>query len=223
MWSGYHWDFSWVHDEIGLLVVAALLSLKILIICATLSLFFGILIGQGLLSRRRWVQAPLRILVEFFRLTPLLLQIVLIYFFAPVALPIQLTALQAGIIALSLNYAAFFSEVFRAGVLSLGKGQREAGEAMGMGPLVVLRRVIYPQALRRMMPPITNMAVNLTKDTSLLSVIGVAELFNISQSIAARNFKNVEVLLVVAAFYLVINVPLAWLANRLYLREGVKI
>ncbi len=223
MWSGYEWDFSWIESESWLLATAALLSLKILVISAFASVCFGLLIGEGLLSNRWYVNAPLRVIVDLFRLTPLMLQIVLVFFFVPLVFPVRLSALQAGIIALSLNYAAFLSEIFRAGVVSLGKGQREAGEAMGMAPLTVLWRVIYPQALRRMLPPLTNMAVNLTKDTSLLSVIGVAEMFNISQSIAARNFKNVEVLLVVAALYLVINIPLAVISSRLYARQSVKI
>ena len=223
MLSGYEWDFSWIGSESWLLATAALLSLKILVISAFASVFFGLLIGEGLLSNRWYVNAPLRVFVDLFRLTPPMLQIVLVFFFVPMVFGVRLPALEAGIIALSLNYAAFLSEIFRAGVVSLGKGQREAGEAMGMTPLTVLWRVIYPQALRRMLPPLTNMAVNLTKDTSLLSVIGVAEMFNISQSIAARSFKNVEVLLVVAGLYLVINIPLAVISNRLYARQSVKI
>lgn len=223
MWREYSWDFSWLGDELGLLSTGAVLSLGILVVCAALSMFLGLIIGQGLLSNRWYVYGPLRCMVEFFRLTPMLLQIVLIFFLAPVVLPIRLPALQAGIVALSLNYASYFAEIFRAGVISLGKGQQEAGEAMGMSRLTLLRRVIYPQALRRMLPPITNMAVTLTKDTSLLSVIGVAELFNLSQSVAARTFQNVEVLLVVAAFYLAINIPLAVLSHRLYSGQSVKI
>ena len=161
--------------------------------------------------------------MDLFRLTPPLLQIVLIFFLLPVATGMRLPAFEAGVIALSLNYSAFFSEIFRAGVLSLGRGQGEAGAAMGMTHLQVLKWVIYPQAIRRMLPPITNMLVNLTKDTSLLTIIGVAELFNVSQSVSARNFKNVEVLLVLAVFYLVINIPLSYLANRLYARQAVRI
>ena len=161
--------------------------------------------------------------MDLFRLTPPLLQIVLIFFLLPVATGMRLPAFEAGVIALSLNYSAFFSEIFRAGVLSLGKGQGEAGAAMGMTWFQVLKWVIYPQAIRRMLPPITNMLVNLTKDTSLLTIIGVAELFNVSQSVSARNFKNVEVLLVLAVFYLAINIPLSYLANRLYARQAVRI
>jgi len=223
MYAGYEWDFSWVWSEMPLFGMAAWISIKILLLSTVLSLALGLCIGQGLLSRRWYVTAPLRVWVDLFRLTPPLLQIVLIFFLLPVATGMRLPAFEAGVIALSLNYSAFFSEIFRAGVLSLGRGQGEAGAAMGMTHLQVLKWVIYPQAIRRMLPPITNMLVNLTKDTSLLTIIGVAELFNVSQSVSARNFKNVEVLLVLAVFYLVINIPLSYLANRLYARQAVRI
>jgi len=223
MYANYQWDFSWIADEMPLFGMAAWISIKILLLAGVLSLAMGLCIGQGLLSKRWYVFAPLRVWVELFRLTPPLLQIVLIYFLLPLVTGLRLPAFEAGVIALSLNYSAFFSEVFRAGVLSLGKGQSEAGAAMGMTAFQVLKRVIYPQAIRRMLPPITNMLVNLTKDTSLLTIIGVAELFNVSQSVSARSFKNVEVLLVLAVFYLVINVPLSYVANRLYARQTIRI
>ena len=166
-----------VANEMPLFGMAAWVSIKILLLATVLSLALGLCIGQGLLSKRWYVTAPLRVWVDLFRLTPPLLQIVLIFFLLPVVTGMRLPAFEAGVIALSLNYSAFFSEVFRAGVLSLGRGQGEAGAAMGMTHLQVLKWVIYPQAIRRMLPPITNMLVNLTKDTSLLTIIGVAELF----------------------------------------------
>ena len=223
MYANYQWDFSWVANEIPLFGMAAWISIKILLLATVLSLALGLCIGQGLLSKRWYVTAPLRVWVDLFRLTPPLLQIVLIFFLLPVVTGMRLPAFEAGVIALSLNYSAFFSEIFRAGVLSLGRGQGEAGAAMGMTWFQVLKWVIYPQAIRRMLPPITNMLVNLTKDTSLLTIIGVAELFNVSQSVSARSFKNIEVLLVLAVFYLAINIPLSYLANRLYARQAVRI
>ena len=223
MWPEYEWDFGWVPGEMGLFGMAFWVTFKILALSSLLSLFLGLVIGQGLLSRRWYIVAPVRIWVDMFRLTPPLLQIVLIFFMLPMVIGVRLPAFEAGVLALSLNYAAFFSEIFRAGVISLGRGQGEAGYAMGMTTFQVVRRVIYPQVFRRMLPPITNMLVNLTKDTSLLTIIGVAELFNISQSIAARSFRNIEVLLVLAVFYLVINIPLSAIANRLYARQTIRI
>jgi His/Glu/Gln/Arg/opine family amino acid ABC transporter permease subunit len=202
---------------------AAWLTFQILVLSAVFSLLIGLLLGQLLMSKRWYVRGPVRVWVELFRLTPLLLQIVLIFFLLPIFTGHTLAAFTAGVIALSLNYGAFFSEVFRAGVTSLGKGQREAAAAMGMNSLQALRRVIYPQAIRRMLPPLTNMMVNLTKDTSLLTLIGVAELFNVAQGVAANNFRTIEVLIYLAGYYLVVNIPLSILSNRLYARQMVRI
>jgi len=92
---------------------------------------------------------------------------------------------------------------------------------MGMRPLKTLTRVIYPQAVRRMLPPLSNLVVSLTKDTSLVSVIGVAELLNTSQSVGAQTFRNLETLLFISVFYLLINLPLAMTATRLHRRQVV--
>jgi polar amino acid transport system permease protein len=219
----YQWDFSWLPGEFELLLRAAWVSVQILAISAVISMAFGLLLGEGLLSHRWYIAVPVRLWVELFRLTPPLLQIVLIFFFLPVLIGRRMSAFEAGVIALSFNYAAFFAEIFRAGVISLSKGQREAANAMGMTGPQAWRRVVLPQVVRRMLPPITSMLVNLTKDTSLLTILGVTELFNVSQSVAARNFRSVEVLLVLAAFYLVINVPLAGLSNWLYQKQAGKI
>ena len=223
MLAAYDWDWSWIPDSLPVFGKAAWVTAQILLLSAVASLLGGLLLGQLLLARNPVVRGAVRLWVEFFRLTPLLLQIVLMFFLLPILTGQQLPAFTAGVIALSLNYAAFFSEVFRAGITSLGKGQREAALAMGMTPALAARRVIYPQAFRRMLPPITNMLVNLTKDTSLLTIIGVTELFNVAQNVAAGNFRTIEVLMYLACFYLVVNIPLAAAANRLYSRQTVRI
>ena len=220
---GYSFSWGWVPDSLGLFGSAALITLEILLLSATFSLLIGLVLGQLLMSKRWYVRVPVRVWVELFRLTPILLQIVLIFFLLPIFTGATLPAFTAGVIALSLNYGAFFSEVFRAGVLSLGKGQREAAAAIGMTSFQALFHVIYPQAIRRMLPPITNMLVNLTKDTSLLTIIGVAELFNVAQGVAANTFRTIEVLIYLAGYYLVVNIPLSILSNRLYARQAVRI
>lgn len=221
MGSGYEFDFSWVSDTWPVFLDAALLTLQILIWSAVLSLAVGLVTGQMLNSRRVWLRVPARLYVDFFRLTPILLQIVAFFFLLPIMLGISVPAFTSGVIALSLNYGAFFAEIFRAGVQSLDKGQWEAAESMGMSHLQTLRRIIYPQAIRRMLPPIGSMLVSLTKDTSLVSVIGVAELFNTAQTVGAQTFRQIEVLLLISLVYLVINLPLARYAERLNRRVNV--
>jgi His/Glu/Gln/Arg/opine family amino acid ABC transporter permease subunit len=200
---------------------AAFLTVQILLWSAVLSLMIGLVAGQMLMSRHVFLRVPARIYVDFFRLTPLLFQIVTLFFLLPMTTGISVPAFTSGVIALSLNYGAFFAEIFRAGVQSLDKGQWEAADSMGIPHLLVLRRIIYPQAIRRMLPPIGSMLVSLTKDTSLVSVIGVAELFNTAQSVGAQTFRQIEVLLSISLIYLAINLPLAWYAERLNRRVNV--
>ncbi len=211
----YSFDFGWVPDSLPMLYSATFLTLQILLWSAVLSLAIGLVTGQLLMSRYAVVRVLARIYVDFFRLTPILFQIVAIFFLLPITVGLSVPAFTSGVIALSLNYGAFFAEIFRAGVQSLDQGQWEAAESMGMPHLRVLRRVIYPQAVRRMLPPIGSMLVSLTKDTSLVSVIGVAELFNTAQSLGAQTFRQIEVLLLISFVYLAINLPLARFAEHL--------
>ncbi|GII64888.1 glutamine ABC transporter permease [Sphaerisporangium krabiense] len=219
----YEFDFAWVPDTLPVFARAAALTVQILLWAAILSMVIGLITGQMLMSRHAWLRVPARVYVDFFRLTPVLFQIVAVFFLLPMLFAVQVPAFTSGVIALSLNYGAFFSEIFRAGVLSLDRGQWEAADAMGMTRLQTLRRVIYPQAIRRMLPPIGSMLIGLTKDTSLVSVIGVADLFNTAQTVGARTFRQIEVLLFISLFYLVINLPLAAYAERLNRRHNIHV
>lgn len=217
----YTFDFSWVEGALPIFLQAALLTIQILVWAAIISITIGLITGQLLMSKRAWLRWPARVYVDFFRLTPILFQIVAIFFLIPIVFNLSVPAFTSGVIALSLNYGAFFAEIFRAGVQSIDKGQWEAAESMGMPRLRTLTRVVYPQAIKRMLPPIGNMLISLTKDTSLVSVIGVAELFNTAQNVGAGTFRQIEVLLLVSLFYLVINLPLALNAERLNRRMNV--
>jgi His/Glu/Gln/Arg/opine family amino acid ABC transporter permease subunit len=218
--GGYQFDFGPVLRRWPLFVEAAGLTLQLLLASAVLSLVIGVLAGMALSSHRTWLRGIVRTYVDLFRLTPLLVQIIAIFFLLPIV-GVTVNAFVSGVVALSLNYGAFFAEIFKAGITSIDRGQWEASRAMGMRSSTTMRRIILPQAMRRMLPPVGNMLVSLTKDTSLVSVIGVAELTSISQTIGASTFRNLESLLVVAAFYLVINIPLAVLVNRLHRRQVV--
>jgi len=206
---GYDFDFSWVGEYVPAFSRAFLITLQLLGMSAVFSVLIGLVAGQMLTSRRRWVSVPVRLYVDIFRLTPILLQIVVIFFLLPNVLHVQISTLLSGVIALSLNYGAFNAEVFRAGILSIDRGQWEASSALGMTWLQALRRVVYPQAIRRMLPPLGSMMISLTKDTSLISVIGVTELFNSAQSIGAQTFRQLEAFIVISGFYLLLTLPLA--------------
>src|SRR5581483_4588338 len=155
--SGYTFEFQPVLDHLDFLLKGVGMTLQIMFISLVLSLAIGVVAGQLRLSRHRLLRIPAAAYVDFFRTTPLLVQLVWIFYCIPIIFGVRTTDFQSGVLALSLNYGAFFAEIFRAGVTSLGRGQTEAAEALGMTHLQVLRRVIYPQAIRRMLPPLSSM------------------------------------------------------------------
>ncbi|MGY6528893.1 MAG: ABC transporter permease subunit [Cyanobacterium sp.] len=183
----------------------------ITLILTACSIFFGFigasLVAFGLISHNAIVKNILRIYVEFFRGTPMLVQLFIIYFGLPalfqgIGLQWSLERFPAAVIALSLNVAAYLAEIIRGGIESIDKGQWEACEALGMNRLQTLKEVIMPQAFRRVLPPLGNEFITLIKDTSLVAVIGFAELFRQGQLIVASTFQAFQVYLAVALVYL---------------------
>jgi polar amino acid transport system permease protein len=166
----------------------------------------GLLVALARLSRF----APLRILargyVEIIRGTPVLLQLVYVYFALPHA-GIKFDPFTAGTIALSVNYAAYLSEVFRAGIQAIDRGQVEAGLSLGMSRSLLMRRIILPQAIRIILPPIGNYFISLFKDTSLVSIITLQDLMFSGQILAASTFKDFEIYTLIAIIYLAICFP----------------
>lgn len=130
----------------------------------------------------------------------------------------ELSDFQIGVIALGLVYAAYLAEVFRAGIESVDRGQSEAARSLGMSAGLTMRMVILPQALRRMLPPFMNDFIALTKDTALLTIISVSEVFTVSRD-AQSIESSASPLVAAAAFYLVFTLPLIWVVDRIYERQ----
>jgi His/Glu/Gln/Arg/opine family amino acid ABC transporter permease subunit len=214
--SSYNWDFSWIPHNWPAFRAAFWVTMELLIFGSIIALGIGMVAGPLLNSKRWWVRLGPRLYVELFRLTPFILQIVFLFLILPLEFDIRTSNFRTGILALGLNYGAFAAVVIQAGVAGVDPGQREAAQAMGMNPFQIMRRIVYPQALMKMMPPLGSMLIYLNKDTALVSVIGVAELFNTAQTVGARLFRNMEVLIFIAALYLVVNVPLAIISERLH-------
>ena len=212
----YEFDFSWVPDNWPAFRSASWVTIQLLALSALFSMAIGMLVGPLLNSPRWYVRCAPRLYVELFRLTPIILQIVTFFLVLPLIFDIRMTNFKTGVLALSLNYGAFAAVIFQAGVSAVDPGQREAAQAMGMSKVRTMTRVVYPQAVTKMLPPIGSMLIYLNKDTSLVSVIGVAEIFNVAQSVGARLFKNIEVMIFIACLYLVINIPLAIISERLH-------
>ena len=181
------------------------------------SLLIGLLVGLGIavlrLSRRRWVRAGALIYTEFFRTVPPLVQIVWVYFVLPPLLGIEISSFGAALLALGFNIAAFFAEIFRAGILSVDRGQFSACRVLGLGPVDAWLRVILPQALRAVLAPTATTVVLLVKSTALASVIGALEVMRVGQLISLETFRPLEVLTAVGLIYFAITYPVLRLSR----------
>jgi cystine transport system permease protein len=184
-------------------------------------MFFGLLLGFGLAVGRLYGPAPLRWLtrlyVSFFRGTPLLVQLFLIYYGLP-QLGIQLDPLPAALIGFSLNMAAYTSEILRAAIASIDRGQWEAAASIGMSKTQTLYRAILPQAARTALPPLGNSFISLVKDTALAATIQVPDLFRQAQLITARTFEIFTMYLAAALIYWALASILAHFQARLEAR-----
>ncbi len=203
----YQWDFAPVLRYAPLLVRGAEITLLYTFGSVTLGLIIGLLIGLGRLTRSALVNAPLIALTEIFRCTPLLVQIVWFYYALPVLLHIQIPADVAAMTVLSLYTGVFYAEIFRGGIVSIERGQWDAARALGLSRWQVMRLVILPQAVRRMIPPFVNQSVTQLKNTSLVSVIAVPDLLYQGTSIAETTYRPLELYTVVAVVYFALLFP----------------
>ena len=189
-------------------------GLKYTLIITAGGLFFGFILGAatGLmkLSRYKILSRIAGIYIETIRGTPLMVQVMFLYFGLPLALGMRIPPLTASIIAISVNAGAYIAEVVRGAVQSIEKGQVEAGRSIGLSRHQTMLYIIWPQAFRRMIPPLGNQFIISLKDTSLLVVIGMGELTRTGQEIIADNFRAFEVWLTVAIIYLMITRTLSY-------------
>jgi His/Glu/Gln/Arg/opine family amino acid ABC transporter permease subunit len=199
------WAFLWR----GVWMTAALAATSLL-----LGLPIGLALALARVQSSRVLSLPAAAYVEMVRGTPLLVQILFIYFVLP-AFGVSLPAFTSGIIALTLNCAAYVAEIFRAGIESIESGQMEAARSLGMTYPQAMRRVILPQTFRRVLPPLTNEGIALLKDSSLVSVIGLTELARTGQELASRYAAPLTIWPMVALLYLALTFPLTRVAEYL--------
>ncbi|MDA8577991.1 amino acid ABC transporter permease [Rhodobacteraceae bacterium] len=207
-------DWDIIAKSIPLLAEGIVVTLQLSAIAAVLGLLLGVICGLGALSRSRPVRWLVTAYVDFIRGTPLLIQIFLVFFALPMV-GIRFDEFWAGVIALSLNAAAFVAEVVRGGVGSIEKGQTEAAKAIGMRHSQILVFILLPQAYRQMVPPLTNELISLVKNSSLLSVISVYELTRAGQAIISVHFVPFEIYTLLALYYYALIKALSWLSTQL--------
>jgi polar amino acid transport system permease protein len=183
----------------------------------------GLLLALLRLSPIRAVAAATTGFVEFFRATPLILQIYWVFYVLPAAFDITLSEFTTALVGLSLNVSAFNSETFRAGIQSIRPGQWNAALALGMSKSEVLRKIILPQAILRVLPALASTWVSLFKDTSLVSIIAVSDLSYVALKIRSETYRVLEVLTAMAALYCLMGYPQAklvdWLHRKLKVAE----
>ncbi|HEU0229428.1 MAG TPA: amino acid ABC transporter permease [Burkholderiaceae bacterium] len=214
----YHWNFAALWPYRDLLWHGLLYTLMFTVVCVVLGAAVGLASGLGRLSRSVLISGPMRAYVEVFRCTPVLVQLIWFYYALPVLSGIQISPAMASILALSLYGGAFYSEIFRAGVMSIDVGQREAGMAMGMTRHQIMRRVILPQALKRMIPPLMSQSIMQLKNTSLLSVLAIPDLLYQGQTAAHDLYRPLECYSVVAICYFIVLFPATIFSKRLETR-----
>ncbi|HLR14036.1 MAG TPA: amino acid ABC transporter permease [Burkholderiaceae bacterium] len=210
-------DFNWYVLWEALPVVLPGVPLTLLISVVGISIGFVLALPLGLmsLSRSRWLRWPAIVYVEIFRGTPVLVQVLFVFYGLPQILGHSINSLTASFIAIAVNSSSYFSEIVRGSVSSIDKGQTEAGLSTGLSGLQTFRYIVWPQALRRMIPPVGNQCIISLKDTSLFSVIGVGELVRQGQIYISSTFNALETYFLVAIIYLCMTLTLSFLLRWL--------
>ncbi len=224
-------------NSFPILLKGAIITLQLTLVGEALGMIIGLFVGLGRLSDKRVVKFLSTCYVDFIRGTPLLVQLFIIYFGIPDLLRgiqdwlilnynfpeifTNIGVVEASIAAISINSGAYIAEIFRAGVQSIDKGQMEAARSLGMTQVQAMTNVILPQAFRRVIPPLGNEFIAMLKDTALLSVIGMVELFRRAQFIIADTYVCFAVLIEVAMFYF----AMTWTISRFvdYLERRLKV
>ncbi|MER1985676.1 MAG: amino acid ABC transporter permease [Solibacillus sp.] len=198
------WDIIWNYRELYLRGIGVTI---ILTICGYVGgLLLGVFLGLGKTSDKKWIYWPCKLYVDLFRGTPMLVQILLIHLaLIPTIFGQSFGYMVSGIVALILNSAAYNAEIFRAGIQSIDKGQMEAARSLGLTHNQAMRKVVLPQAFRRMIPPLGNEFIALLKDSSLVTVIAASDILYASKVVAGAYQRFWEPYLVAAALYLILT------------------
>lgn len=200
----YQWDFSVVWRNSHLLLWGLVGTLKVTAAALALGLPLGLTVALLRLSRVRAVSLPAGVFVEFFRSTPPLVQLFWCFFALPILIGVRIDSFQAAVMTLSLQSSAFFAEVFRGGIVSVERGQWEAARAVGMTYRQLMRRVVLPQAVKRMIPAFLERAIELMKTTTLVATVAYADLLFEASDIAQKTFRPLEVFTAAAAIYFIV-------------------
>lgn len=205
-------------DTFFLMLEGSEITLEIFLVTLILALPLGMLAALGRLSSFKLISRLVEFYVWIMRGTPLMLQLLFVYFALPM-IGIRLPDIAAALLAFTLNYAAYFAEIFRAGIQAVPKGQYEAAKTLGMSYPQTMRRIILPQVVRLVLPPISNETINLVKDTSLVYILAMNDLLRVARTIVQREF-DMTPFLIAAIFYLAMTAVLTWGFKKLEAHYG---
>jgi polar amino acid transport system permease protein len=212
---GYQFDFSVVWNNWEFLSKGLYISFAVTGASLLLSMPIAVVVALCTLSRNSVVRVPATAYVTVFRNTPTLVQLIWVYYCLPILVNVEISAIESCVLALALSAAAYMSEIFRAGIQSIDTGQTEAARAIGLSYFQTMRKVIFPQAFRRMIPPTVNEIVTLLKYSSLVSVVGVADLTYQAQVLSSTTFRPIEIFTTLGIEYLVVCTLVAALARTI--------
>jgi polar amino acid transport system permease protein len=217
----YRWDFAPVLANADLLAAGLVNTLRVTGTALVVGVALGLALALLRLSGRRLASWPAGFVIEVFRTTPPLVQLFWFFFALPLVAGIEMTPFMAAATTFSIQSAAFFAEVFRGGIASVERGQWEAARAIGMTRGQSLRRVVLPQAVKRMIPAFMERAIELMKTTTLVATISYADLLYAANDISQRSFRPLETFTVAALIYFIVITAVSQAARRLERRLAV--
>jgi His/Glu/Gln/Arg/opine family amino acid ABC transporter permease subunit len=218
----YDWNLEVAINSLPIFLRALEVTVKLTVLSMGTSLILGLFLCLARLSTLRPVRSVASAYIDFFRGTPLLVQLLWIYYSLPIMTGITFSPFVTAYIGLTLNLIAFIAEIYRAGIQSIGRGQQEAALALGMSGWQAMQRVILPQSIRRVIPPMGNVWVSLFKDTAIVSVIAVPELMYEAKVQAIRTYRPLEIYTVLALIYFAVTYPQARIVDWLFERFRVR-
>ncbi|MDY4610988.1 MAG: amino acid ABC transporter permease [Sphaerochaetaceae bacterium] len=199
------------------LLEGTLTSLKIFFLTLLFALPLGIVVAQGRMSKNRLVSGIVNIYIMIMRGTPLILQLIFVYFAPYYIFRASFDRFTAVIVAYVINYAAYFAEIYRGGIQSIPKGQYEASQVLGFTKFHTFTHIVCPQVVKRIIPAMGNEVITLVKDTALAQTIGVAELFRVAQNASAREFSTMPIF-VAGLFYFIMNMIVSKTFDKIELK-----
>ncbi len=200
--------------ESGLLLAGFKNTLVLTATALSGGLVVGLLLAFGRLSSKRWLSMPAGIIIEVFRTTPPLVQLFWFYFGLPIIISVEMTPFLAAALTFTIQSGAFFAEIFRAGIVSIERGQWEAARSIGMNHQQAMRRIVLPQAVKRMFPSMMERSIELMKTTTLVATVSYADLLYQANELAQKTFRPLEVFTVVALIYFVSITFISIIAGR---------